>query len=211
MQVGFVGCSDDAEYMRMIMMLGASPGPFKRERRTACSRMVSEIYSPPRVTHAISSMPGCGLLPVLALDLTCVGPFDGKPWDFDFADKRDRAQTLFRKQRPAVLIGSPCCTAWSTWQALNKHKRDPEVIRREMIKARVHLDFIISLYIEQIGDGRLLLHEHPAGAASWQEDGMKTLEKFPGVERINADQCQHGAEVSQGCAGDHRSRGRLAS
>ena len=27
---------------------------------------------------------------------------------------------------------------------------------------------------------------------------MKNLERFPGVERINADQCQFGAEVSHG-------------
>ena len=35
MQAGFVGCNDDPEHMHMIMMMGASPGPLKRERRTA--------------------------------------------------------------------------------------------------------------------------------------------------------------------------------
>ena len=50
------------------------------------------------------------------LDLTCLDPFDGKPWDFAFAEERRRGRALFREQEPAVLIGSPCCTAWSPWQ-----------------------------------------------------------------------------------------------
>jgi hypothetical protein len=145
MQVGSVGCAGDPGYKRMIMMMGAAPGPARRERRKALARIVSGIYSPPRVTHAISSVPSCGLLPGLALDLTCVDSFGCKPWDFDFADRRGRARALFRKQKPAVLIGSPCCTAWSSWQALRKLRRDLEAVRREMVKARVHLDFVTSL------------------------------------------------------------------
>ena len=48
---------------------------------------VAEIYSPPRVTkHA----PRLGLLPGFALDLTEVGPTDGKPWDFCDPIKRER-------------------------------------------------------------------------------------------------------------------------
>ena len=79
----------------------ASPGC--ERRRAAASRTISEIYSPPGVPHATSSMLGCALPPGLALDLTCVDRFDGKPWDLDFADEREQARSLSREQKPAVL------------------------------------------------------------------------------------------------------------
>ena len=36
-------------------------------------------------------------------------------------------------------------------------------------EARVHFRFVCELYVERLQRGRLLLHEHPAGASSWQE------------------------------------------
>ena len=123
-QIGFVGAYDDADYMCLIASVGASPGPFRRERRAASRRMVSEIYSPPRVTKAISTMPGCDLIPGFALDLTCVDPDDGMPWDFDVTAKRDKAMRKVRTEKPAMVIGSPMCTAWCSWQALRNTKRD---------------------------------------------------------------------------------------
>ena len=149
-QIGFVGAYDDADYMCLIASVGASPGPFRRERRAASRRMVSEIYSPPRVTKAISTMPGCDLIPGFALDLTCLDPDDGMPWDFDVTAKREKAMRNVRTEKPAMVIGSPMCTAWCSWRALNNTKRDPEVVRRELIRARMHLDFMISIYIEQV-------------------------------------------------------------
>ena len=110
-QLGFIGAFDDAEYMHLISSTGASPGPFRRERRAASRRTVSEMYSPPRVTRAISSMPGCDLIPGFALDLTCLDPDDGMPWDFDVPAKRDKAMRKVRTEKPAMIIGSVMCTA----------------------------------------------------------------------------------------------------
>ena len=197
-QMGFIGSINDAEVEHMIMMMGVSNGPYRRERRRATNRIVSEIYSPPRVTKAIGKGLGKGLVAVFALDLTCNDPDDDMPWDFDKLEKREKARARCRAEKPAMLIGSPCCTAWCTWQALNNLKRDPEVVRQELIRARVHLEFVCSLYAEQVEGGRLFLHEHPTSATSWQEDCMQELMKHPGVERINADQCQFGAEVQSG-------------
>jgi hypothetical protein len=56
--------------------------------------ILSEIYSPPRVTKILSSMPGHALAPGVALDLTCTDPFDGLPWDFDKPEKRQRARLI---------------------------------------------------------------------------------------------------------------------
>ena len=115
--------------------MGADSKSYRREHRRAAKMVLSEIYSPPRVTKILSGKPSHALAPAFALDLTCTDLPDGLPWDFDKLDKRQRARALFREQRPMVLTGSPMCTAWSTWQRLNRHKRDPEIVAKEMIKA----------------------------------------------------------------------------
>jgi hypothetical protein len=62
----------------------------------------------------------------------------------------------------------------------------------------MHLDFMVSIYIEQIEGGRQLFHEHPANATSWHEASVERLAKFPGVELVHADQCHYGVEVMFG-------------
>ena len=91
------------------------------------------------------------------------------------------------------------CTAFSTWQALNQHKfSDPEAKRRAKIEAEVHMRFVISLYYEQIENGRYFIHEHPQWATSWQLEEMAGLMEVPGVIRVRGDQCQYGAEIVRG-------------
>ena len=62
-QMGFIGSINDAEVEHMIMMMGVSNGPYRRERRSATNRTVSEIYSPPTVTTAIGKGLGKGRPP----------------------------------------------------------------------------------------------------------------------------------------------------
>ena len=182
----------------ILALMGADQKGYARERRKASQRIVSEIYSPPRVTKMLASLPSHECSPGLALDITTTDPYDGLPWDFDLPAKRDRALRLIREQKPLVLIGSPMCTAWSTWQRLNKFKRDAKVVERELVRARVHLEFVIMLYREQVEGGRFFIHEHPEHATSWMEESMRALLEIPGVDRVNADQCQYGAEVQYG-------------
>ncbi len=56
---------------------------YARERRTAHKRLVTEIFSPPRLTGYLSRFPDKVLAPGFALDLTTNDPDDGQPWDFD--------------------------------------------------------------------------------------------------------------------------------
>ncbi len=91
----FIGQVSHGEEMMSIMaILGTNSKSYQREGRAARKRMVAEIYSPPRVTRAISSMPECGLVPGFALDLTCTDPDDGMPWDFDVKEKREKAMEI---------------------------------------------------------------------------------------------------------------------
>ena len=60
----------NSEFLSAIRALGGDTGKYKRERKTAVRAVVSEIYSPPRVTAAAKLLPELKAVPGLALDLT---------------------------------------------------------------------------------------------------------------------------------------------
>ncbi len=146
-------------------------GGYQREARTASRKIVSEIYSPPRVTELLGKIRRRyrRLVPGYALDLTTNDPMDGKPWDFTREDKRERARQLLRKQKPHLLIGSPACRAFCTLQFLNAFKSsNPDAVEKHRLEAVEHIKVVVSLYDEQMEHGRYFLHEHPLGAGSWE-------------------------------------------
>ena len=99
-----------------------------------------------------------------------------------------------RRQKPYLLIGSPACTAFTTWQALNESKsKDPDAYRKARRRAVAHIEFMIELYREQLEDGHYFLHEHPRWATSWQIATMKALMEVPEVTLAHGGQCQYGA------------------
>ena len=87
------------------------------------AEVVSEIYSPPRVTEAAKRF-NLGIAPGFVFDLTCEND-NGKAWDFDDLSRRQEARRRLRIQRPMFFIGSPRCTAFPSWQLLNATRRDP--------------------------------------------------------------------------------------
>ena len=112
------------------------------------------MYSPPRVAAELRRTGNKHLLPGFALDLTVVDPEDGLPWDFSKSGKREKARQMRRRQKPYLLIGSPACTAFTTWQALNESKsKDPDAYRKARRRAVAHIEFMIELYREQLEDG----------------------------------------------------------
>ena len=113
------------------------------------------------------------LLPGLALDIIAVDPDDGKPLDFQDNSQREKARDIIRRQGPYIWIGSPMCTAFSTWQRLNKERsKDAAAMRRALAQATVRMKLVISLYDEQVLAGRYFLHEHPRHASSWGIPGV---------------------------------------
>ncbi len=190
--------AQDDEIMMVMAVLGADPKSFRREKKQAVRRIVSELYSPPRVTAMLRSMTNHGLTPGLALDLTTTDPDDGTPWDFSLPEKREKALGLLRAQKPLFVIGSPMCTRWCTWQKLNDAKRSAEIVEAEKEMALVHLEFVAKVYREQIEGDRFFLHEHPEGAGSWEEKCIADLLTTPSVARVRGDQCQYNQEVQYG-------------
>ena len=88
------------------------------------------------------------------MDLTICDPTDGKPWDFNSEETREKARTALRRQKPYLFIGSPMCTAFCTWQALNyAESSDKAALDRAYARASVHMEFVVSLYAEQTAAG----------------------------------------------------------
>ena len=129
---------------------------------------MAEFYSPPRISVLAKELPSYGIGPGLALDLT-VPDENGEPWDFSGPSMRAEAEKLLDAQEPKLLVGSPMCTAFSTWQFINNKKRDPNIVQAEKKTGSVHLAWMCKLYAKQAAAGRLFLHEHPGNAISWNE------------------------------------------
>ena len=108
----------DAEVRAWVRSMGGDVIDYRQGRAKDIGRIVSEIYSPPRVTAAATLLPSLRCIPGFALDLT-TSDADWKPWDFDILENRIRAKRLVEEQRPALLICTPMCTACSAWQRIN--------------------------------------------------------------------------------------------
>ena len=116
--------------MKLTSLCGGSRKAYRKERTKAMTGIVSEIYSPPRVTRAIKMMPSSEVIAGFALDLT-TKDVDGRAWNFDEKEMRDRARRKFREEKPMFLIGSPYCTPYSALQALGAARRDPASDQRQ--------------------------------------------------------------------------------
>ena len=168
----------------------------RRQLRKMARAVVSEIYSPPRVTAAAARLKGLKIDPGVALDLTTTDEY-GRPWDFSKKEVQDRAEKLLDEQGPDLIVGSPMCTAHSPWQRINR-VRNPMAYKRKKQESRRHLEFVCKIYRRQVEKGKLFLHEHPAQADSWEEECIMKVLTSPGVQSVKMDQCQFGQSTSDG-------------
>ena len=190
---------ENLEILRLVDELGSGSRGYRRHRQTALKNLVSEIYSRHRVTEALKLLPSLGLSAGFALDLTTVDG-RGHSWDFTKKEMRDKARDKVVREKPTLLIGSPSCTAFCSWQALNAAKGSGDEAKAEALRleAEAHVAFVAELYQIQLDSGRYFLHEHPAGATSWQLNCVQALLSKANVERVNGDQCQYGQKDSTG-------------
>ena len=65
-------------------------------------------------------------------------------------------------------------------------------VERMLKEGRLHLRFVISLYQLQLEAGRHILHEHPAGALSWQVDHTTRLFRYFNLDSVVSHQCEYG-------------------
>ena len=147
---------------------------------------VSEVWSPPRVTALAKQY---GLNPGSAYDIE-TSDSNGSPWDFDIPEQRNQCVRKILDQRPAFLIGSPMCTAFSILQGLNKARMDPDKYEAMWNKGVRHMIFAVKLFRIQAESGRFFLHEHPASASSWKLPEMVALMADLNISKINAHMCR---------------------
>ena len=121
---------DEIAEIGIFQCLAVDTRLFRRERKADYRKIISEVYSPPRITKELSCLPNARLVPGYALDLTVVDPADGEPWDFSIASKRTRARLMLQQQRPMLVVGSPECRAYCTWNQLNRVRCSAEVAQR---------------------------------------------------------------------------------
>ena len=127
-----------------------------------------------------------------AFDLRTAKP-SGEAWDFTQAADRRLARTIVEDEKPTWLVGSPPCTFFSAWnQGLNHKKMDPSKVEELRVVAMQHLHFVVGLYRLQVEPGRHFLHEHPAGATSWQDPWFERLMMHPKISSLLSDQCEYG-------------------
>ena len=152
-----------------------------------------EIYGRGRILEAAH---GCrrnlNIRGLDALDLrTCKA--NGDAWNFDLASDRQEAIDLINTLKPTWIIGSPPCTSFTRLNhSWNYPKMDPQLVRAMIEDGRTHLHFMISLYHMQLEAGRHFLHEHPAGALSWEDAWVVRLLHYPRVQTVVSDQCEYG-------------------
>ena len=180
----------EGQIMSIVGSLGGNTSKYRRERSKAIRAIVGEIYSPPRVSAVAKLCPSFGILPGFALDFTTHN-HDGRHWDFDEEEMRNRALAKIREEQPLLLIGSPMCTALSAWHHINSVKRDPAIVAKEYERGMRHLSFCCELYAYQVAHGHYFLHEHPAQAMSWGTDVVKKIMDLEGVDRAVGHQCQY--------------------
>ena len=85
-----------------------------------------------------------------AFDLRTNKP-DGTPWNFSIKADRKLAKNMINQANPDWLIGSPPCTAFSIWNyAMNYPKMDQARVKELVEEGRVHVNFVASLYRQQI-------------------------------------------------------------
>ena len=131
-------CEEVSDMYKEATYLGASITEEQPELWKELHHIVSEIYSPPRVTHAARMLPRLGVTPGFALDITTTDE-NGVPWDFSRDDRKKKATQLVINDEPDLLVGSPMCKDYSPWQRLNKAKsQDPDKYVAARRQARTH-------------------------------------------------------------------------
>ena len=70
---------EDAISSILLQQLGQSGKSYRREFTKGCKKLVSEVYSAPRITEEIKNGRYRKFAPGFAFDLTTIDPDDGQP------------------------------------------------------------------------------------------------------------------------------------
>ena len=106
---------------------------------------MAAVHSPSRAINMARRM---GLRAGWALAITTKDD-DGREWDFNQLEMRDRAIRKLLCDKPLLFIFSPMCTAFSQLNNINHCRMGPSEVQRRMEYGRRHLEFCMTLYNTQ--------------------------------------------------------------
>ena len=150
-----------------------------------------ELYGSGNITAAASIYGHLNVAGLRVLDLRGLRE-DGLPWDFTLLKHRQQARKLIKELNPDWVIGAPPCGPFSRLNVNINHPRmSPKDVDEQVTCGKVHLEFAMQIYRDQLSRGRYFLHEHPATAESWKHPGMTKLLSMPGVNAVVTDQCMY--------------------
>jgi hypothetical protein len=111
---------------------------------------VSELFSPPRVTEQLRTMPDfASFEPGSTFDLRA--DKNGRCWDLLRADHRREVRRRIAEERPYLVVGSPPCTDFSVlFRGLCVPRMCPEEVRRRRVRAEILLRFSVEIYQAQL-------------------------------------------------------------
>ena len=132
-----------------------------------------------------------GLRAGWGFDLT-VCDVDGRAWDFNSIEIRNRAVTKVPNDKPLLLIGGETCAVYSAISNANHARMSQEEVAERCRYVWKHLGFRSKLYQIQVVAGRYFPHERPHGASSWEETCIRELIRKQGVIKVVGDQCRYG-------------------
>ena len=86
------------------------------------------------------------------------------------------------------------CAAFSHMNNINFSRVSEEDARNVIEYGTRRFDLCMRLYRIQVRNGLYFLHEHPAGARSWENEDVRKVLKLTGVATVTGDMCQFGME-----------------
>ena len=134
------------EILSIIAKLGGNTRQYRRERSAQINRILSEVYSTPRVKRAAGLLPHYRIVPGSTFDVTGCDE-NGDSWDFNTQAMREKATRIVEEEEPYLLVGSPPCTNICRWIHLNaaRHGWTEEEKQERRAAADVHLKFVYEL------------------------------------------------------------------
>ena len=160
----------------------------KKISRKMNEMVVSEVFSPPRVSNAAAKL---GMSKGTAFDL--ITGYDLT----DHGDKRRCMQQL-EAEDPDLLVLCPPCGPFSSLQEWNYPRMNPKKAFVMLAEGIEHVELAMKLFEWQVRRGRLALFEHPTTSKAWHESAVKRVLSLPGVRRVRGDQCMYGLQVGGG-------------
>ena len=136
----------------------------------------ADVFSLPRVAPVAEKKGLCG---VQSYDLL-------SGWNFLNPERRQQCAHDIARKKPRLLIVSPPCGPFPSWQHVNRSKRGQHT-EREMISAKALLGFASQLCELQAKLGKYFIFKHPSQASSWRKACVQQLMTCPRVEDVFCD------------------------